>query len=358
MLPTLGPAPALDYLPPAPAGPAPPVALIGCGGVSNLHLAAYRELGLQVVALCDVDRTAAERRRAEFYPGAEVFTDHRELLARCPAAVVDVATHVDVRLDIVRACLLAGRHVLSQKPFAIDLDDAERLCDLADSRNLALAVNHNGRFAPHFAWLLAAARGGLLGRVETADFSLFWPHDQAVAGTVFADMRDLVLFDYGIHWFDLLGMLFAGRPATGVYASARPTASQRITAPTLATALIEFPDAQAVLRFHASATTPELGHYRVGGDLGTVSNTGTTVGGERVILDTPAGTGFADLPGRWLADGFRGSMSALLAALDRGEPPLNAARTSIPGLALCFAAVESARTGRPVRPGTVRSISP
>src|SRR6185503_15247543 len=124
-------APALAYLPPRPRAYRPKIALIGCGGIAEYHLRAYRALGLDVVALCDRDPARAEKRRAEFYPSARVFTDYREVLARPEIDVVDLALHPTQRLAAIEAALLARKHVLSQKPFVLDLADGERLVALA-----------------------------------------------------------------------------------------------------------------------------------------------------------------------------------------------------------------------------------
>ena len=134
-------APALDYLPPRPARYRPKVALIGCGGISEYHLRAYREMGLDVVALCDLDRARAERRRAEFYPGAAVSADYREALRHGGVEVVDVALHPEERLKVVEEALKAGKHVLSQKPFVLDLGEGERLAALAARNGVRLAVS-------------------------------------------------------------------------------------------------------------------------------------------------------------------------------------------------------------------------
>jgi predicted dehydrogenase len=87
------PAPDLTYLPPRPRAYRPRIALIGCGGISEYHLRAYRALDLEVAALCDVDGARAERRRAEFYPAAAVVTDYTALLRRDDIEVVDLALH-------------------------------------------------------------------------------------------------------------------------------------------------------------------------------------------------------------------------------------------------------------------------
>ncbi|MFP4358640.1 MAG: hypothetical protein ACLFSZ_09435, partial [Puniceicoccaceae bacterium] len=60
----------------------PKIGLVGCGGITVQHLTAYMDAGLGVVALCDLNREAAEARRAGFFPETEVFTDPAALLAR------------------------------------------------------------------------------------------------------------------------------------------------------------------------------------------------------------------------------------------------------------------------------------
>ena len=83
-----------------------------------------------MVALCDLDRAAAEKRAEDFFPDADIYTDYGELLARADIEVVDVATHPPQRPTILKAAMRAGKHVLSQKPFVLDLDVGQELVDL------------------------------------------------------------------------------------------------------------------------------------------------------------------------------------------------------------------------------------
>ena len=76
------PAPDLPYGLCDPKAYNPPIGLIGCGGISQSHLRAYKAAGYNVVALCDCDAARAAARRKEFYPRAAVFTDPAELLKR------------------------------------------------------------------------------------------------------------------------------------------------------------------------------------------------------------------------------------------------------------------------------------
>ena len=117
--------------------------------------------------------------------------------------IVDITTHPPRRPPLVEAALRAGKHVLSQKPFVLDLDVGERLADLADEMGVKLAVNQNARWAPHFSYIREAVRAGLLGSIDAIHCDVHWDHSW-VKGTPFESVRHLILYDFGIHWFDFV----------------------------------------------------------------------------------------------------------------------------------------------------------
>src|SRR4051794_9511912 len=82
-------APALPYQPRDPRAYAPAIGLIACGGITAHHLAAYRAAGYNVVALCDIVESKARDRQAQFFPGADVYDDYRDVLRRDDIEVVD-----------------------------------------------------------------------------------------------------------------------------------------------------------------------------------------------------------------------------------------------------------------------------
>jgi predicted dehydrogenase len=242
-------APVLPYLPPRPRDYRPKIGLVGCGGISEYHLRAYRAMGLEVVALCDRDVARAEKRRAEFYPGATVFADYHHVLARADIEVVDLALHPVERVEAIEAALRARKHVLSQKPFVLDLSVGERLAALADAHGVKLAVNQNGRWAPHFSYLAAAIHAGVIGDVASVDFMLQWDHTWT-AGTPFEEIHHLILFDFGIHWFDMAARFMQGRQPERVWAAVARTTFQKMKPPMLAQVTIEYPGAQVRLNFN------------------------------------------------------------------------------------------------------------
>lgn len=341
-------APELPYQPPVPVHPAAlPIGVIGCGGITQSHLAAYRHAGFSVVALASRSRERAETRRAEFFPEAQVFTDWRELLARDEVRVVDITTHPEHRPPIVEAALRAGKHVLSQKPFTLDLATGEQLVALAEQVGRKLAVNQNGRWAPHFSWMREAIAAGLIGEVASVDFTLHWDHHW-ICGTPFEEMPQLILEDFAIHWFDLAACLFGERSAQRVYAAATRSPAQRARPPFLAHACVAFENGQATFAFNADTAHGQEDRTTIAGSRGTLRSVGPGLLEQRVTLHTAGGTASPALEGTWFREGFIGTMGELLCAIEEDREPANSARGNLRSLALAFAAVESAKTGEAV----------
>lgn len=346
-------APALAYLPPKPRAYRPRIGLIGCGGISEYHLRAYQSLNLEVVALCDQQRERAEKRRSEFYPAATVHSDFREVVHRPDIDIVDVATHPSERIAIIEAALTARKHVLSQKPFVLDLDVGERLVALAAQNDVKFAVNQNGRWAPHLSYLAAACAQGVIGDVASVDFTLQWDHTWTT-GTPFEQVRHLVLFDFGIHWFDATARFMRGRQPLRVWASVAKASFQKMRPPILAHAVIDYPGAQVRLNFNGHVKYGQEDRTVICGSTGTLRSFGPSLSEQTVHVHTAAGDAEAKLEGTWFVNGFQGTMAELISAIEDDREPIHNARENLHSLALCFAALASADTGQPVVPGTVR----
>ncbi|HLH54582.1 MAG TPA: Gfo/Idh/MocA family oxidoreductase [Verrucomicrobiae bacterium] len=348
-------APEYDYLPRLPNTFRPKVGLIGAGGVTEYHLRAYRALGLQVVAICDLDARRAQSRREQFFPNAVTTTDFRDVLRREEIEVVDVALHPEHRGPVVEASISAGKHVLSQKPFVTDLNDGLRLIELADKRRVKLAVNQNGRCAPHFAYALAAARSGALGEIGTVDFNLLFDHSWTI-GTPFENIHHLLLYDFGIHWFDLASCFLPDDGPHEVYARVSRLPYQKARPPFAASVIINSTASQVRLSLNGAVSLGQTDRTLIAGSLGTLESTGPSLSEQRVVLATAAGVASPQLRGTWFENGFQGTMCELLCAIEEGREPRNSARGNIRSLELCFAAVRSANTGLPVRSGAVRTL--
>jgi len=349
------PAPDLPYRPPMPETYRPRIALVGAGGISAAHLDAYAEAGFDVAVIASRTRSKAQARRDEFFPAAEATDDVEGTLRRDDIAVVDLTPHPAERLALIETALRAGKHVLSQKPFVLDLDAGARLADLADERGVVLAVNQNGRWAPHLSWMREAARAGLVGDLHSCHVTLHWDHGW-IAGTPFEKIDDLILYDFAIHWFDFLASLIGGR-ATSVFATTARARGQTVRPAMLAQALVGFEGGQAALLFDGATRFGPEDRTVVTGSLGTLTSRGPDLSTQDVTLTTAAGVARPRLEGTWFKEGFRGTMGALLKAVEDGTQPLHSARGNLDALALAFAVIASARRGEPLAPGSVRSLA-
>jgi predicted dehydrogenase len=346
-------APVVPYQPRNPRNYNPAIGVIGCGGIAVQHLNAYRHAGFRVTALCDRTESKARDYQEKFYPDAMITTEYRELLRRDEVEVIDVTTHPEDRVEIIEEALLAGKHVLSQKPFVTDLDVGERLADLADASGVRLAVNQNGRWAPHFSFIREALKAGLIGRLMSAHFSAHWDHNWII-GTKFEEIESLVLYDFGVHWFDLAAHFFEGREALRVSAFATRASGQRAKPPMLAQAIIEFEDGQASISFNANVTHGQEDRTVVAGTEGTIVSVGPSLSEQSITIYTAGGYSKPLLDGAWFREGFHGAMAELLCAIEEGREPVNNARGNLRGLSLCFAAIASAAEGLAQLPGSVR----
>jgi len=349
--------PAIDYSPPRPRSINPGIGLIGTGGISETHLKAYRKQGFNLIALTNRTRSKAEEKRDRFFPDAEILDSIEEMLARPDIEVIDVTLHPEDRIPVVRAALQAEKHVLSQKPFVLDLDLGEELIKLAHENGVKLAVNQNARWAPHFCYLRKAIEAKLIGKVTSIDVSLQWDHTWIAHIPEFNGQKHLILFDFAIHWFDAVHCLMKDRAARKVYATATRFSGQACDPPTLASVIIEYEDAEVRMNFNAHALHGEEDLITVVGTKGTLRSRGPDIKNHpfmEVFLEE--GAVKVPLEGSWFEEGFQGTMGELLCAIEEDREPEHSAQDNLSSLALCFAAIASAERGLPVEPGSVRSL--
>ena len=154
----------------APYGEGPVrVALVGAGMISLYHLRAWRNAGVEVVAVCDIDRAKAEARAAEFGI-RRVYDDPRALFADGGFEVVDNAASVDAHVPVTRLAADHGVHVMLQKPMTQTVAEAEALVDHVGDR-VRFMVHENYRFRPHYMTVRRWIADGRIGAPRHAAIS-------------------------------------------------------------------------------------------------------------------------------------------------------------------------------------------
>jgi predicted dehydrogenase len=121
--------------------------------------------GLQLAAVCSSD---ANKVRAD-YPSVNVSASIEELLAHQTIDVIVIATPNNTHFDLARRALLAGKHVVVDKPFTVTTAQATELKVLSEKTGLVLSVFHNRRWDADFLTLRALIASGKVGRIESLE---------------------------------------------------------------------------------------------------------------------------------------------------------------------------------------------
>ncbi len=102
--------------------------------------------------------------------GVKTYSDHRELLADPDIDLVDICLPTDQHEQITLEALAAGKHVLVEKPIAIELEAADRMVAAAREHKKLLMVAHVLPFFPEFRWVRETVASGMYGKLLGASF--------------------------------------------------------------------------------------------------------------------------------------------------------------------------------------------
>lgn len=197
-------------------------AVIGTGFMGRVHLEAISRLGfVEVVALGTTNANRASRLAREFCID-RLETDSRKILDDSEIQVVHVCTPTAQHAQMVKDALLAGKHVLCEKPLATSVAAARELASLAKQRNLRNCTNHNLRFYPLVQHMRRLREQGELGEILVVqgtylqDYLLYetdwnWRLDSRDSGPSFA------MADIGSHFCDMIEHI-TGLKITGLCA--------------------------------------------------------------------------------------------------------------------------------------------
>ncbi|MFW6158478.1 MAG: Gfo/Idh/MocA family protein [Planctomycetota bacterium] len=141
------------------------VGVIGAGGIAGAHIKRLKAMDdVAVSAVCDI-REGAARAKAEEFDIPEVFTDYVDLLEQSEVEAVSVCTPNFCHAEPTIAALEAGRHVIVEKPMAMNVPEAQAMVDVADKAGKVLTVGFQLRYSPRAQMLKRAADDGRFGTV-------------------------------------------------------------------------------------------------------------------------------------------------------------------------------------------------
>ena len=147
------------------------IGIIGCGGIANgKHMPSLKKVDkCEMVAFCDIIVDRAEAAAKKFgTPDAKVYEDYKELLKDETIDVVHVCTPNRSHSFITVDALEAGKHVMCEKPMAINSVEAKKMLDAAERTGKKLTIGYQSRFRDDAAYLKAEADAGTLGDIYYA----------------------------------------------------------------------------------------------------------------------------------------------------------------------------------------------
>ncbi|MBQ9952491.1 MAG: Gfo/Idh/MocA family oxidoreductase [Clostridia bacterium] len=183
------------------------IGVVGCGGIFRwAHRPAYLKMeDVEIVALCDIIRERAESFVAEF-PGAEVYENYEELIAREDIDAIDICTPNYLHPVIACAAMEAGKHVFSEKPDSPTVEGVLAMKETSEKTGKVLMVMRNNRYVPASVFARKYIQDGEAGEIYAAHCG--WQRRRGIPGkggwfTTKAKSGGGPLIDLGVHMIDL-----------------------------------------------------------------------------------------------------------------------------------------------------------
>lgn len=341
----------LDYIPKMEGRKDFGIGIVGAGFiVKECHLPAYLAAGYQVCGITSRTFEKAERIAEQFHlPTAYRSLD--DLLADPKVEVVDIAVPPHEQLNIIRAAAERGKHILAQKPLAMNYREAREAVDICQKAGVKLVVNQNGRFDPAIRAAKNLIDQGYIGKPVMATIELrFKPHWQPYQ----MDYDRLMFLFMSIHHLDQFRFLF-GTPVR-LYASGAPHPSGQYRGEYLTSYILEYEDGLMATAWDDGFTwdPPSFGvFYKIEGTDGVIKmNIGWPHGGPSTISFYSKKLGdvwFSPaLEGSWFPGAFQYTMGELFQTIATGKESSLSGRQNLETMAMVEACYVSNREKRAV----------
>lgn len=290
------------------------VGIVGMGFGAAVHLPAFEaQSDVEVVAVADNGSGRAEELAAKHGGKLRAFNDGVSLAAWDGIDIVSIAAPPGEQEALVRAALVAGKHVLCEKPFCTGSSAASGLAQLANERRLVGALCYEFRYDPGIRRLIELVHAGEIGTVRRIAVSWqtagaldprrawSWRHDAEQGGGV--------LIDWFSHVADYTSRI-AQSPVRSMWAQAATHVAERkdshgtprtVTAPDECDVVCQYESGVTGVFSVSNACRAPIGHrIEVFGDLGSIvfhhsppfSATGRTIrlirGDETTVESIPA----------------------------------------------------------------------
>ncbi len=332
-------------------------ALIGCGRISERHFEAISNIpDAEIIACCDIIENRAIE-ASKKYKVAKYYTDYKKMLDTEEVDAVLITSPSGLHPEMGIEAAKRKIHVITEKPMAINLSQADELIKACDHNQVHLFVVKQNRLNPSVQLLKKAIDKGRFGRIFSANATVRWARPQSYYDL--AKWRGTWEFDGGAflnqasHYFDLLYWLIG--PVDSVMAFTA-TLNHQIEVEDMGSGLIRFRNGALGTVEVTMNTYPRNleGSITVMGEYGTVKIGGIAVNkidhwefkdyddDDRFVTDTTT------MPASVYGFGHTGFLTNVVDVLQGKAEPKTDGRDGRKSLEIILAMYESSRTGRKV----------
>ena len=324
-------------------------AVIGLG-VGKAHISAYREAGAEVRAICDVDEGLLHD-VGEASGVADLITDYRNLAERADIDVVSICTPDHIHAGPAVEMMESGKHVLVEKPLATTLPDIQAIVDTA--RRTGRKVSHGCqiRYGQAFQEVKRQVEAGAFGDVFYAEADYVSNHINLFQGGWRGELgRDYnALAGGSVHPVDVVQWIVDSSPEVVMaYGNGIAPAAHGLDVTDCIVAIIRFQSGCVAKTFVTMGSArPGFRNVQIYGTRKTFITSPS--GGGDLVSDIEARKwGPLELGGD-ARDGRVALIADLLEAIETdGQPQVDVVQAAR-AAAICVAAFDSLRTGKPVR---------
>jgi len=333
------------------------------------HFPGYMEVPTraQIVAVCDKNPKAVENIVVK--SGAKGYSDYQELLADPSVDAVDICLPHNLHGPVALAALKAGKHVIVEKPFTIDLGQADQVIAEAKKNNLKLMVAENMRFIKAYEVAKRLVDSGTIGDLCYVRGYTGGPNEESTDPSNWriraAESGGGTMMDDGIHCFYLFNW-FVGDVKSVYAVTAKYRKSSVSEVEDNAVGTLRFSNgALGIFGFSTTTASPWTEELQLFGTKGSIFVDFLASNALRVFSTVRRSTNSADWWGRygdisweypfiehstteWVTASMQREVQHFVECIQNGKQPLVSGEDGKRAVELCLKAYESAREGKEV----------
>lgn len=184
------------------------VGIVGCGNIFPMHALPVTRMEMsELAAICDIKEDRASKWSMKL--GCRYYVDYVDMIDKEDLDVVHICTPHYMHAPIAIHASKAGKHVLTEKPMSIALDDARAMIEAARANDITLGVIFQNRYNAGSRLIKESLESGSLGRILSGKLSVTWDRsDEYYTRSDWKGTWDKegggVIIDQAIHTMDLM----------------------------------------------------------------------------------------------------------------------------------------------------------